>query len=687
MSNRLASSASAYLRQHAHNPVDWYPWGPEAHDLARRLDRPILLSIGYSACHWCHVMAHESFEDPRLAQVLNEGFVSIKVDREERPDVDHLYQGVVQLMGRGGGWPLTVFLTPDLKPFFGGTYFPKDDRYGMPSFGKLLAATLDAWKNRREQVVDSSAEFQEGLRALMGSGLGGAPGELSAKDLVLTGERVAQELDPKHGGFGLEGPKFPNPSVLDLVLRAWRRSGARDARDQVLFSLDQMSGRGLFDHLGGGFHRYCVDGAWKVPHFEKMLYDNGQLLRLYSEAHQIRPDPGYRRTVELTVEWLEREMTSPQGGFYSSQDADSDGEEGKFFVWTPKEIEAAVGDPQLAALLCRRFGVDERGNFEHGRTVLSLAAPVDPSGQRTTSEDAEAVERGRRLLFQAREKRIHPGRDEKIVAGWNGLVIGGLAKASRVFARPDWARLAERAASFVLGSMTQDGRLARVWAEGRTHADGQLEDYGDLAEGLVQLYMASFDVRWLEAARDLADRALSLFWDERVQAFLAAPKDGEQLVVPVWAVHDNAWPSGASTLAEALVALSALTGDASRTELVETYLSKLREPMLSNPFAFGRLWCAADLLLDGAPSLAVAGAPESARPLLDAVEGRYAPTLAVATTTEQPPAILAKAFEGKGPSNGSALAYLCRSFTCELPARTPEEVLARIGSLAAAPAP
>ncbi|HEY3446920.1 MAG TPA: thioredoxin domain-containing protein [Myxococcales bacterium] len=679
MPNRLAGSASAYLRQHAHHPVDWQPWGPEAHRAARERDRPILLSIGYSACHWCHVMAHESFEDPAIARVLNEGFVSIKVDREERPDVDFLYQGVVQLTGRGGGWPLTVFLTPELKPFYGGTYFPKDDRYGIPGFGKLLSAILDAWENRREEVLGSSSEFSEGLRALMGAGLGGAPGELTPRDLVLTGERVAEAIDRVHGGFGGDGPKFPNPAVLDLVLRAWRRGGDASARDGVLLTLDRMAQRGLFDHLGGGFHRYCVDGAWRVPHFEKMLYDNGQLLRLYSEAQQIRPDPGYRRAVEMTVQWLEREMTSPEGGFYSSQDADSEGEEGRFFVWTPEEVARAVGgDADLADLLCRRYGIDEQGNFEGGRTVLSLAGALEGQG-------AE-LERGRRLLFEAREQRVHPGRDEKIVAGWNGLAIGGLAKASRVFGRPEWANLAARAAGFVLGSMTRDGRLARVWAEGRTHADGQLEDYGDLAEGLIQLYMATFDVRWLEAARDLAGRAVSLFWDEEAKAFLAAPRDGEQLVVRVWAVHDNAWPSGASTLSEALVALSGLTGDVARGEIVEAYLSRLREPMLSNPFAFGRLWCAADMLLDGAPALAVAGEPRAARPLLDAVDRRYAPTLAVATSA-QPPAILEKAFEGKRPSHGEAVAYLCRSFTCELPARSPEEVLARIDSLdAAAPA-
>ncbi len=570
-----------------------------------------------------------------------------------------------------------MFLTPDLRPFYGGTYFPDADRHGLPGFGRLLGAVLDAWRNRREEVLGSSAQLAEGLRSLMGAGLGGAPGEISAADLVRAGERVARELDPEDGGFGQGGPKFPNPSALDLVLRAWRRGGDPRARDGVLLSLDRMAQRGLFDQLGGGFHRYCVDGRWQVPHFEKMLYDNGQLLRLYSQAHQVRPEPGYERVVEMTVGWLAREMTSPEGGFYSSQDADSEGEEGRFYVWTPREVAQAVGgDAGLAALLCRRFGVGDEGNFEGGRTVLSLAGPAGDG-------EADELERGRRLLLQARRRRVAPGRDEKIVAGWNGLAIGGLARAARAFGRPEWARLAATCAGFVLGGMRREGRLARVWADGRTHADGQLEDYGDLAEGLVQLYMATFDARWLEAASELADRATALFWDDRAQAFLASPRDGERLVVPVWAVHDGAWPSGASTLSEALVALSALTGDERRAEVVEDYLTRMREPLLAHPFAFGRLWCAADTLLDGSPSLAVAGEPQAARPLLEAVDRRYAPTLAVATSARPPP-ILERAFEGKRASDGGAVAYLCRSFACEVPARSPEEVLERIDALGAA---
>ena len=614
MANRLASEGSAYLRQHAGNPVDWYPWGEVAHRAASQLDRPILLSVGYSACHWCHVMAHESFEDPATARVMNEGFVCIKVDREERPDVDRLYQGVVQLLGRGGGWPLTVFLTPDLRPFFGGTYFPPDDRFGMPAFRRVLASVLDAWRNRRDEVNHSAGELSQGLRSLMGAGLEGRPGELSQDDVAQAGERLARALDPENGGFG-DAPKFPNPGALEALLRAWRRSGDDGLLGGALTALEKMASGGVFDQLGGGFHRYSVDAAWRVPHFEKMLYDNGQLLRLCSQAFLIRPGELLERAVATTVEWLGREMTSPAGGFFSSQDADSSGEEGAFFVWTPEEVEAAAGH-ELAPLLCRRFGVTERGNFEGGRSVLWLAEAVGGNA-------AAEVSRGRELLFLARQDRPRPGRDEKILAGWNGLAIAGLAMASRAFARPEWAQRARRAADFVLGSMRNRDRLWRSWCDGQARIDGMLEDYGD---------------------------------------FRASAHDGEQLIVPIFSVGDDAWPSGASTLCEALVLITAITGDSGRLRIVQRFLERLRDPMVSSPLAFGRLWCAAATLLDGAPSLAVAGSAQAARALLEDANHRWAPTLAIAWSESGPETngLLRAAFEGKTAPVGRAVAYLCR---------------------------
>ena len=684
MANRLAAESSAYLRQHAENPVDWWPWGEPALAAARRLDRPILLSVGYSACHWCHVMAHESFADPAIAALMNDGFVCVKVDREERPDLDRLYQGVVQLSAHGGGWPLTVFFAPDLRPFFGGTYFPPEDRFGMPGLPRVLSAVLDAWRHRREELLASAEGFTDGLRGLMGAGLQGEPGELSASDLSRAGERLLEALDPDLGGFG-GAPKFPNPAALDLLLRAWRRTRAQPLLDGALTTLERMAEGGVFDQLGGGFHRYSVAAAWRVPHFEKMLYDNAQLLRLYAQAHQARPGSLGEQVVADTVGWLSREMTSPEGAFYSSQDADSEGEEGRFFVWSPAQIEAVAG-PELAPLLCRRFGVSQRGNFEGGRTVLRIAEPVEAIARAARADPVRLesqLARGRALLFQAREGRPRPGRDEKVLAGWNGLAIGALAVASRALQRPDWAALASRAADFVVGKLWRSGRLARIFALGQARGDGLLEDYGDLAEGLVQLYMATFEERFLEAAAQLADRAVALFWDEPAQAFLAAPRDGERLLVPVFSVHDDAWPSGASTLCEALIALGALTADARRLEVPRRYFKRLHGPMRDNPLAFGRRWCAADALRDGAPSLLVGGERAAAGDLVREANQRYAPTLALSRQEPGGPTspLLRGAFEGKLAPPGSAAAWLCRAFSCELPALSPGELGSRLQPL------
>ncbi|NRD59719.1 thioredoxin domain-containing protein, partial [Corallococcus exiguus] len=442
--NRLAQEPSPYLRQHATNPVDWYPWGDEALARARAENKPILLSVGYSACHWCHVMAHESFEHPDIARLMNEGFINIKVDREERPDLDQIYQGVVQLMGQGGGWPLTVFLTPDLRPFYGGTYFPPSDRYGRPGFPRLLTALRDAWENKADEIEEQARRFQEGLGELSTHGLDAAPAHLSAEDIVAMGQSMLKRMDPVNGGFG-GAPKFPNPMNVALLLRAWRRGGGEPLKAAVFRTLERMALGGIYDQLGGGFHRYSVDERWLVPHFEKMLYDNAQLLHLYSEAEQVESRPLWRKVVEETVEYVRREMTDPDGGFYATQDADSEGEEGKFFVWHPEEVRAALSVGQQSDTVLRHFGIKPGGNFEHGATVLEVVVPVDQLAKEQ-GRPVEAVEKelaeARRVLFLLREQRVKPGRDDKILAGWNGLMIRGLALASRVFNRPDWAKLA-----------------------------------------------------------------------------------------------------------------------------------------------------------------------------------------------------------------------------------------------------
>jgi uncharacterized protein YyaL (SSP411 family) len=679
-SNRLAREPSPYLRQHASNPVDWYPWGDEALSRARAEDKPILLSVGYSACHWCHVMAHESFENPDTAKLMNDWFINIKVDREERPDLDQLYQGVVQLIGQGGGWPLTVFLTPDLRPFFGGTYFPPQDKFGRPGFPKVLAALHDAWVGQREKVLEQAEDFHEGLGKLASYGLDAAPAALTSADVVKMGEQMLRNVDPVNGGFG-GAPKFPNPMDVSFMLRAWRRGGPPALKDAVMRTLERMANGGIYDQLGGGFHRYSVDDRWRVPHFEKMLYDNAQLLHLYSEAEQVEPRPLWRKVVEETVEYVRREMTDARGGFYAAQDADSEGEEGRFFVWRPEQV--TVLPPEHANLLLRHFRITPQGNFEHRSTVLEVAVPAAQIAQER-GLPVESVERdlaaARRALFELREKRVKPGRDDKLLAGWNGLMIRGLAFASRVFGRPEWARLASGAADFVLSRMWDGTRLVRSYEEGGSRIDGFLEDYGDLAAGLTALYQATFEVKYLEAAVTLVRRAVALFWDEQKQAYLSAPKGQKDLVVATYSLFDNAFPSGASTLTEAQVALAALTGDKAWLELPERYIFRMRRQLEDNPLGYGHLALAADSFLDGGAGVTFSGTREQVAPLLAAAHRVFSPTFAFgwkeAGAAVSP--LLKEILEGREPVGGQGAAYVCRGFVCERPLTKAEELAERL---------
>ena len=679
-SNRLAHEPSPYLRQHAHNPVDWYPWGEEALARARAENKPILLSVGYSACHWCHVMAHESFENPAIAQRMNEGFINIKVDREERPDLDQIYQGVVQLMRQGGGWPLTVFLTPDLRPFYGGTYFPPADKYGRPGFPRLLESLQHAWVNEREKVLEQAAAFHEGLGELASYGLDADPGALSAEDMVKMGEHMLRQVDPVNGGFG-RAPKFPNPMDVSFMLRAWRRGGPVALKDAVLRTLERMALGGIYDQLGGGFHRYSVDERWLVPHFEKMLYDNAQLLHLYSEAQQVEPRPLWRKVVEETVAYVQREMTDARGGFYAAQDADSEGEEGKYFVWKLEEVLALP--PAQADLLVRHFRITPQGNFEHGATVLEVVVPAAQLAQER-GQPVEAVQleldTARAALFAMRLKRVKPSRDDKLLAGWNGLMIRGLAFASRVFERPEWAQLASAAADFVLARMWDGTRLVRSYEGEGSRIDAFLEDYGDLAAGLTSLYQATFEVKYLEAAVALARRAVALFWDEQKQAYLSAPKGQKDLVVATYSLFDNAFPSGASTLTEAQVALAALTGDKAWLELPERYIARMRQPLEDNPMGYGHLALAADTFLDGAAGVTFAGTRQQVDPLLAAANRVFAPSFAFGW--KQPgapvPPLLKELFEAREPVAGRGAAYVCRGFACERPRADAAELAQRL---------
>jgi uncharacterized protein len=671
-SNRLARESSPYLRQHAENPVDWYPWADEALRRARDEQRPILLSVGYSACHWCHVMAHESFEDPATAQLMNAHFVNVKVDREERPDLDQIYQGVVQLMGGQGGWPLTVFLTPDLVPFYGGTYFPPEPRHGLPSFRMLLEALARAWTEERSKVLEQAGEFKTGLGQLATYGLGTLVTPVSGADVTGAGGALARALDPIEGGFG-GAPKFPNTMDLALLLRAWRRSGNDALREGALHTLDRMVTGGIHDQLGGGFHRYSVDRFWRVPHFEKMLYDNALLLHLLAEAQQISPRADWVESASRLVEWLGREMTDAAGAFHATQDADSEGEEGKYFVWSPAELEAVLGaeDGRRAA---RAYGATTSGTFEHGRSVLERRVPLaDLAKEWGMPEDGARrwLESVRTGLLAERSKRIPPGRDDKILAGWNGLMIRGLAFAARVFVRPEWAARASRAAGAVLDRQLQGERLLRVYQDGTAKVDAFLEDWGGLASGLVALYQATFEPRWLDAAVRLADLAQERFWDPAHSAYRTAPRGQADLVVEAYALHDNAVPSGASLLTEANAVLAALTGRRAFLDRAEAYLSRMRDTALANPFAYGHLWCAADFVADGAPDVALAGAAPARSPFLDLLGRTYAPTLSVAAfEVGAAPAVLSEIAEGKTAAGAELAAYLCRNFTCTLPARS-----------------
>ena len=511
--NHLAHETSPYLRQHAHNPVDWYAWGPEALERARRLDRPIFLSIGYSACHWCHVMEHESFENEEIAKTLNEHFVSIKVDREERPDLDQVYMTAVQRMTGQGGWPLTVFLTPDLRPFTGGTYFPPEDKYGRRGFRGVLLMLADAWRTRRAEIDRAAGELTEFLQAVAGTRP--EPGGLDEKLLRGAADALSRAFDPIHGGFG-QAPKFPHPMDLRLLLRTSKRFGDDHALHVVRHTLDRMAMGGLYDHVGGGFARYSTDARWFAPHFEKMLYDNALLVPCYAEAFQITGEPFYREIIEETLAWVKREMTSPEGPFYSTLDADSEGEEGKFYVWTADEIEQVLG--QDAATFNAVYGVEPEGNWEHGRNILFRAKTFDQYARLTHVSEAELkslLAACRKKLFTIREGRIRPGRDEKVLTAWNGLMIGALAQAAAALDEPEYAESAARAAGFILDRMrTPEGRLFRAWSAGSPpKLNAYLEDYAYLLEGLISLYEATFDPRWIREALDLSGVLIDQFWD------------------------------------------------------------------------------------------------------------------------------------------------------------------------------
>jgi hypothetical protein len=695
--NRLIHEKSLYLNQHAHNPVDWYPWSEEALQRARDEDKPILLSIGYSACHWCHVMAHESFEDLETAEIMNRFFINIKVDREERPDLDDIYMAAVVAMRGHGGWPMTIFLTPDGAPFFGGTYFPPEDkaaRYGMVGFKTILHEIVKAYYTRRNEILDAGQRIVEHIQHYHNKLAESDQQPLSNSLLDAALTSLQRDFDPSYGGFGT-APKFPQPMTLEFLLRSHVRTGNEIAMHMLETTLQRMACGGIYDHVGGGFHRYSVDERWLVPHFEKMLYDNALLARLYTETFQHTNNPFYRRIAEETLDYVVREMYHPQGGFYSTQDADSEGKEGAFFTWNLDEIRQVLGED--AALFCQVFGITDAGNFE-GTNIIHIARPIDDIAQGTGTAPHELqklIDRSIHKLRGVREARIKPGRDEKVITAWNGMMLRSFATAAIAFGRADYLEIAQKNASFLLNFLCQsNGRVLRTWFDTPTHDDtatttpprppgtlsssspGYLEDYALLADGLIALSHADGNPHWLNEAIRLADSMLALFWDKRENRFYDTASDHEELILRPRNVSDNATPSGNSVAVDILLRLAALTGNDTYWKCAEQVLTSFATSLQNVPAAFGRLLCAADFALAPVREVALVGNPESPdmQELMAIVQRPYRPNIVAAyrMVGDTPPHDMAEVdaiplLKGRTMVNSKATAYVCQDFTCNQP--------------------
>jgi len=673
--NRLSRETSPYLLQHAHNPVDWYPWGEEAFEKARSENKPILLSIGYSACHWCHVMEHESFENEKIAALMNELFVNIKVDREERPDLDEIYMNAVQMLTGRGGWPMTMFLTPDRKPFYGGTYFPPQDRQGMPGFLRILTAVSQAYRERPQDVEKSVSEILNALQRMAKSQE--TSQSFSASILADGAEQVARAYDADNGGLG-QAPKFPNAGVYELFLRHYSRSNNERFLEMVVHTLTKMAQGGIYDHLGGGFHRYSVDAKWLVPHFEKMLYDNAQLLRIYAHAYTLTREPLFKSVIEETLGYLLREMFHPQGGFYSTQDADSEGDEGKFFVWTGEEINRLLGEAD-GEIFCRMYDVGEPGNFD-GKSILHPILTVDQASKffrKESSEIQDLVANAKRKLFVEREKRIKPFRDEKIITAWNGLMLSGLAEAIKIIDNPAALDAARKTVEFIFTKMFRDDFLLHSYKDGQAKLLGYLDDYAFLAVGLLDLYEAMFERSYLDRAIQLTDIMLREFWDERDGGFFFTGKSHEQLISRAKPIFDASIPSGNAMATQLLLRLNHFTGKDQYRASAEKILRSYYDAMESQPFGFAHMLCALDLYLQGAKEIVIVGNPDEAavRKFIDEINSIYLPNKVILTV--RPGASLSQIsplLEGKTALDGKPTVYVCENSTCSAPVTSAAEL-------------
>jgi len=702
--NRLINETSPYLLQHAYNPVDWYPWGEEAFAKARKENKPIFLSIGYSTCHWCHVMEHESFENEDVAAVMNQDFVCIKVDREERPDIDRIYMTAVQATTGSGGWPMSVWLTPDLKPFFCGTYFPPDARYGRPGFKELLQRVHDVWEANHDGVLAQANKIAETIGQQASIERDDSPSRpLNDGPLRLGFEQFRGSYDAEHGGFG-GAPKFPRPVSLNFLFRYFAGTphpnplpqGERgtkneishadqdQAREMGLHTLRAMGEGGMFDQLGGGFHRYSVDERWLVSHFEKMLYDQAQLVSSYADAYQITHEPFYADIARRTCDYVLRDMTSPEGGFYSAEDADSEGVEGKFYVWTRDEIEQVLGDKEKADVFCRYYGVEHEGNWEHGNNVLHVALTIEQTAKlfhKSDKEVAAILEEGRAKLFAVREKRIRPHRDEKVLTAWNGLMISALARAAQALDEPKYRAAAERAANYILTNRLKGGKLTRT-----ATVPAMVEDYAFFGNGLIDLYEADFDPQWLLKAAELADTMLAQFYDVKDGGFFQTDGHDASVIVRAKEDYDGAEPSGNSMATMLLLRLAQFTDRAAYRDAAEKTLQLFGDHLNKGPSAVPQMACALDFYLSKPKQIVIAGkadAPDT-RAMLNAVRERYLPNaiviLADGGDSQKTLTKLLPFLETIKPIGGKATAYVCVNYACQLPTNDRSKFVELLGS-------
>ncbi len=670
MTNRLISETSPYLLQHADNPVEWYPWCDEAFERASAEDKPVLLSIGYSACHWCHVMERESFENPATARLMNDSFINIKVDREERPDLDAVYMSAVQATTGSGGWPMTVFLTPDRRPFFGGTYFPPEDRGNLPGFPRVLQTVADAYHNRREQVESTAGEIVEHLSRTSDEVPSKTP--LTSHILELATGAMNASYDPRNGGFG-SAPKFPQAMAFDFLLRRHRSTEGEKALEMTEHTLQRMAAGGIRDHVGGGFHRYSVDAQWLVPHFEKMLYDNALLARVYLHAYQVTGEPLYRRVLEEILDYVLRDMADPFGGFYSTQDADSEGVEGKYYTWTLAEMTMTdalgVDDAKLAA---RYYGATERGNFE-GANILHrpVASEALAASLKMPVDELEArMAVARRKLLAKRKDRVPPHRDEKVLADWNGMMLGALSESAAALERLDYLQSATDNAAFLMDKLYDGKTLMHVWKDGQAKLDGYLADYALVADGLIALYRATLDPRWLETAIELAEHMLRLFWDDSKGVFYDVPAGREELFVRPRDFFDNATPSGSSAAVLVLLRLSAVTGNTKYEQVAARAMEPVAEYMRRYPLGFGNWLCALDFYLADVKEIAVVGplSDPATQALLREVHRRYLPCSVLAGGPDQQDSEADTPLLRDRPMvDGKPTAYVCAGHVCQPP--------------------